>query len=53
MKLQKCTEPKHSWIHLKNVTKTSFKQSGSFTLTLKGKYKCKHCNTIKYGNPKT
>ena len=52
MKLQKCTEPKHSWQHLGNITKTVMRSTGSGSITLKGRYRCQYCNAVKLGNPK-
>ncbi len=51
MKLQKCTEPKHSWQHLGNITKTVMR-STSGSITLKGRYRCQYCKAVKIGNPK-
>ena len=51
MKTQKCTEPKHSWGYMGNITKTVMSGSRG-SITLKGRYKCRHCNAVKLGNPK-
>ena len=55
MKTQKCTEPKHSWEHMDNIIKTVVRSHGSGSsgsIALKGRYKCRHCNTVKLGKPK-
>ena len=50
MKLNPCTAAKHKWAFVKNKERVQHHGPSSISVSLRGVYKCEHCNQAKWGN---